>query len=245
MPDWKKLLLACSLMFSMTSICGATLQMNDFGDAVKEFQRNLSLAGYYVEADGNFGPATMQAVKQFQRNHHLIVDGVVGSATYRALFGSQMISGQRAETMEQPRLFWHPYLNETSSDRELNSFASQTAAAITSEAQKYIGIPYRFGGSDTSGFDCSGFIQYIFQKKGIMLPRAADQQYHYGEQIAFSALRPGDLVFFSTYEPGVSHSGIYIGDGNFISATSSRGIAIANMTDGYWLEHYIGAKRIL
>ena len=59
------------------------------------------------------------------------------------------------------------------------------------------------------------------------------------------SLRPGDLVFFSTYEEGVSHSGIYVGNGSFISATSSHGVAVADLMHGYWREHYIGAKRIL
>ena len=58
-------------------------------------------------------------------------------------------------------------------------------------------------------------------------------------------LEPGDLVFFTTYESGVSHSGLYLGDGYFISATSSRGVAVATMKDGYWRERYIGAKRVL
>lgn len=60
-----------------------------------------------------------------------------------------------------------------------------------------------------------------------------------------SNLRPGDLVFFETYEPGASHSGIYVGNGNFISATSSRGIAIAPLDTGYWGERYLGARRVM
>ena len=73
----------------------------------------------------------------------------------------------------------------------------------------------------------------------------ADSQLYYGRQISMSELRPGDLIFFSTYEPGASHSGMYIGNGQFISATSSRGVKIDSMDSGYWGARYIGARRVL
>ena len=113
------------------------------------------------------------------------------------------------------------------------------------EAKKYIGIPYRFGGTDVNGFDCSGFIQYVFNRQGIKLPRSADEQYSKGKYVPINSLEPGDLVFFSTYTEGVSHSGIYVGNGDFISATTSKGIIVSDMKSGYWFERYIGAKRIL
>lgn len=102
-----------------------------------------------------------------------------------------------------------------------------------------------FGGMTPSGFDCSGFIHYVFNKKGILLPRAADEQFGRGERVSVNRLEPGDLVFFSTYESGVSHSGLYLGDGYFISATSSCGVAVATMKNGYWHDRYVGAKRVL
>lgn len=233
------------LVFASSGVCGAALQRNDSGDAVKELQRNLSSAGYYVEADGNYGPATESAVRRFQRQNHLTEDGVAGDATCEALARSMLMTDDNAEHTRQNSLSWHPNPQHSTEGWETNTFSGQTARAVTEEARKYIGIPYRFGGEDTSGFDCSGFIQYVFRKRGVKLPRSADQQYFFGEQVSQGALRPGDLVFFSTYEPGVSHSGIYIGNGNFISATTSRGVAIASLTSGYWLEHYVGAKRVL
>ena len=96
-----------------------------------------------------------------------------------------------------------------------------------------------------AGFDCSGYVRYVFAKSGIDLPRSADEQYLVGQKIGKHNLQPGDLVFFQTYEEGVSHSGIYIGDGKFISATSSSGVAIASVNDSYWGERYIGAKRVM
>lgn len=249
MQDWKKLVLTGFLVFTLGGNCGAAMQMGDSGAPIRELQRSLAAAGYDVTADGNYGPATARAVRLFQSQHHLTADGVVGPATYRTLTGSDMpeyrIVIQRSSNGRQS-LSWHPNPQSRSSDSwQTSTFAGQTALAITREAQKYIGIPYRFGGTDTQGFDCSGFIQYVFRQKGVALPRAADEQYHLGTRVARNSLQPGDLVFFSTYEDGVSHSGIYMGGGSFISATTSQGIAVADMTSGYWSDCYIGAKRIL
>ena len=72
----------------------------------------------------------------------------------------------------------------------------------------------------------------------------ADEQYRLGSAVARAELVPGDLVFFSTYEPGVSHAGIYVGNNQFISATSSNGIHVDSLNSEYWGSHYIGAKRI-
>ena len=102
-----------------------------------------------------------------------------------------------------------------------------------------------FGGTTPSGFDCSGYTRFVFAKAGINLPRLADEQYMMGKSVSKANLQPGDLVFFETYEPGASHSGIYIGNGQFISATSSRGVAVASLMGGYWGERYLGAKRVM
>lgn len=80
---------------------------------------------------------------------------------------------------------------------------------------------------------------------GIALPRTADAQYEVGMPVSVSELVPGDLVFFSTYEPGASHVGIYLGNGEFINASSSRGVSVASLHGGYWGVCYIGARRVL
>ena len=121
-----------------------------------------------------------------------------------------------------------------------------TAAAVFATAKKYIGVPYVWGGSSPSGFDCSGFVQYVFQQHGIQLNRTASTQYQHGTYVSRSNLQPGDLVFFQdTYTTGISHLGIYIGNGEFIHASSSKGVTISQLSNTYWNSHYYGARRIL
>lgn len=116
---------------------------------------------------------------------------------------------------------------------------------IISTAEGYLGVPYVHGGTTSVGFDCSGFTRYVFARQGITLPRVSVDQYKVGTPVAFHNLRPKDLVFFSlTSGKRVSHVGIYIGNGKFISATSHKGIAICGFTP-YWAKAYVGARRVI
>lgn len=126
--------------------------------------------------------------------------------------------------------------------------AKQTAVKtdnIIKTAEKYIKAPYRFGGESPKGFDCSGFVKFVYDKNGKKLPRSADVQYKNGKNIERSKLKPGDLVFFTTYAPGASHVGIYYGNGRFIHASSSRGVMISRLDETYWQPRYLGARRII
>ena len=201
-------------------LCGASaFRVGDQGSDVAEIQGQLASLGYDVAADGDFGPATAEAVKAFQISHGLDADGLVGPSTYSALLGKSM--------------------------PEVSRGSSALGRRIVASSMQYLGVPYVFGGTTPNGFDCSGYVRYVFANAGIYLPRTADAQYECGYPVSTAELVPGDLVFFSTYEAGASHVGIYLGDGNFINASSSRGVSIASLYSSSWGSCYIGARRVM
>jgi len=116
--------------------------------------------------------------------------------------------------------------------------------AVTSTALRYIGAPYLWAGTGIGGFDCSGLIYRVFQKLHRDVPRTADAQYFAGSPVSRDALQPGDLVFFSTYTAGVSHVGIYIGNDRFVHASPRFGVSIARLSNCYFVNRYVGARRI-
>ncbi|MHA6261041.1 C40 family peptidase [Sporosarcina sp. CAU 1771] len=126
--------------------------------------------------------------------------------------------------------------------------AMASASSFTSllnTAEKYIGVPYKYGGTTTSGIDCSAYTQRVFRENGITIPRDTVSQYAQGTPVSKSNLQPGDLVFFNTNGRRVSHVGVYIGSNNFIHASTSRGVMISSIYDKYyWGSRYIGARRV-
>lgn len=121
--------------------------------------------------------------------------------------------------------------------------AGQTTSKVNeliSEAKKYIGSPYEWAGSTPAGFDCSGYLNYVYGKVGISIPRTVASIWSATKHVA--APRVGDLVFFETYKSGPSHAGIYLGNYKFIHAGSSRGVEISDMNNSYWKPRYLGAK---
>ncbi|MBQ7415465.1 MAG: C40 family peptidase [Oscillospiraceae bacterium] len=134
----------------------------------------------------------------------------------------------------------------TPSASALNGTTSGTAQQIITNAKKYLGTPYVWGGTTPKGFDCSGYVQYVFRQSGITLPRTTTEQYKVGTYVAKSNLQPGDLVFLqNTYRDGISHVGIYVGDGKMIHASSSKGVVISDLNNSYYTKHYYGARRVL
>jgi cell wall-associated NlpC family hydrolase len=111
-------------------------------------------------------------------------------------------------------------------------------------AQTWLGVPYLFGGCSRGGVDCSCLVQNVYAGVGIRLPRVAVDQFN--ATTAIGDPQPGDLVFFAnTYEPGISHVGIYIGDGLQINApTTGEVVSVAPVFSGYWGAHYAGAHRV-
>jgi cell wall-associated NlpC family hydrolase len=117
---------------------------------------------------------------------------------------------------------------------------------IVANAMKYVGYRYVFGGTSPAGFDCSGFVYYIHNHSGAPVGRGMWQQYNGGTHIPMSALQPGDTLFFAnTYMPGLSHDGIYIGNGQFVHASDERtGVTVSSLYSAYWQGHYVGATRL-
>ena len=194
-------------------------QVGDKGWKVKQAQQYLLKLGFDPgEKEGLFTKSTRKALRKFQKKYNLKETGNLDNATYE-------------------ELKWQT---------EAKEYGGNVASTkILKTAAQYKGVPYVFGGTTPRGFDCSGYVQYVFAKNGIRLTRTADTQAREGKFVSKKNLKPGDLVFFTTYEPGASHVGIYAGNNLFWNATSSRGIMLSNLTDSYWGPRYYTARRIL
>ena len=189
---------AAALSCFSFSTAFADFAVGDRGAEIVEIQKQLAVLHYNVgKIDGVFGPATEKAVKEFQTAKGLKVDGIVNEATYRDLLNKKLPP-----------------------DRYGNHMMTRT---ILKAAYSMLGVPYVFGGISPGGFDCSGFVSYVYGKAGISLPRMADEQYYSLTHISRANLKSGDLVFFETYCPGPSHVGIYVGDGKFIHGRAPCG----------------------
>ena len=128
------------------------------------------------------------------------------------------------------------------SPREPGSFDDY---ALVGTALALRGVPYRNGGADPEGFDCSGFTQYVFAQYGIGLPREAREQFREGRSVRATDVVPGDLLFFSTVAPGPTHVAIAIGGDQFVHAPSSTGVVrVERLGTRYWADRYLGARRL-
>ena len=136
-------------------------------------------------------------------------------------------------------------LNGTAGSSSSASAPSVSGSAIVTEAQKYLGTPYVYGGSSASGFDCSGFTMYIFSQVGISLPHGATSQYRMCRSVTTAERAPGDLVFFATGGSGIGHVGIYLGGGQFIHSSTSSGVIISSLYESYYARTYLYAARLI
>lgn len=279
----------CLILAAFVGVLGASVQgayqYGDTGSEIVAIQKKLIAAGYKARETGEYDANTKWAVRLYQKDQGLPVDGILGDTTYKKLMGKPMpsatktvskvkeISKKDAELMAKIQAkkegsskaittsvkqqkkpttqgkpvtvqVKHKVTNHTAKPLRTVPVSGNVKEILT-YANTFTGVPYKFGGTTPAGFDCSGYIRHVFQKVGVQLPRQADEQYTVGKKVEKQNLQPGDLVFFETYEPGVSHSGIYIGNGQFISATSSSGVAVADIDDSYWGPRYVGAKRVL
>jgi cell wall-associated NlpC family hydrolase len=177
-----------------------------------------------VPADGVYGPISRTAVRAFQARKGLIVDGIVGPQTLGALgIGAETGRSSGAKAAPAP------------------AHSSRGAKAVAI-ARRYLGTPYRWGGSSpATGFDCSGFVMFVYAKLGVSLPHNAAAQYGFGRSVPRARLAPGDLVFFD----GLGHTGIYVGGGRFIHAPHSGDVVkISSLGESWYASRWVGARRL-
>lgn len=170
--------------------------------------------------------------------------------TQGSIINKQLFAERKAEEVKTVKVE-----REKTAIEELNEIHEMTMSSfvskILSEAETYLGTPYRFGGTTRSGIDCSAFVQRVFEIFDYQLPRVSSAQAKEGTEIPKEELRAGDLVFFSTTGRGrVSHVGIVHsvredGEIEFIHASTSQGVTVTPLSDTYWAKRYLYAKRIL
>ena len=121
----------------------------------------------------------------------------------------------------------------------------QPATRVLEIANSFRGIPYVWAGkSPKTGFDCSGFTYEVLRLNGYKIPRLADHQFAESTPVKYQELQPGDMVFFSTYLPGASHCGFYLGDGEFVHASSAgKAVIVSQMRTGYYRQRFVGGGR--
>lgn len=194
------------------------LRQGSRGQAVKTLQSKLKNLKYLNSSvDGVYGADTTRAVRAFQRANGLSADGIAGAQTFNALNKGKPAAKTKAKS-------------------------SAKASSLVSTAKSVIGTKYKWGGTTPSGFDCSGFLNYVYKKQGVNIPRTVSQIWSSGKKV--SNPKVGDVVFFNT-AGGPSHAGIYLGNNQFIHSGTSTGVTISSLNNSYWKPRYMGAKSVL
>lgn len=185
---------------------------------------------YTVKANDNLWAIAMAynaTVEDLMAVNHLSSDALqVGDVLTIPAAGSKAVSPSRSGV------------------RAINS---DVAAAVLQTAAEYLGTPYKYNGSGPGGFDCSGFVKFVFSQHGYDLPRTAATQAGSGLQVDKGDLMPGDIVYFRCSGSSIDHSGIYAGNGQFIHSSSPRsgGVIYSSINEGFYGRTYAGARRVL
>lgn len=200
------------------------ISFGEESEAVKTVQEVLFYYGYYSGTiDGIYGPLTESAIEKAHRDN--VLENRTENVKQESTVTTETTHHKKAQT-----------------DDIVHVTAEQGNDTIIETATSLLGTPYTWGGTSPNGFDCSGFIQFVYGKHDITIPRTVNEIWNFAEEVSEPSI--GDLVFFETYQPGPSHLGIYLGNNEFVHAGSSNGVQISYMNESYWDSRYLGAKRI-
>jgi cell wall-associated NlpC family hydrolase len=156
-----------------------------------------------------------------------------------------LTSACAARGPSRPQPFPQPGGTPAAADPRAEAVAGRLGDSVAHAAVRFVGTPYRRGGDTPGGFDCSGLVHYVFGLHGIGVPRSVAELQQAGARVTRRDLRPGDLVFFATAGPKISHVGIVIGDEQFVHAPSRRGtVRVEPLTSPYWARRYVTSRRI-
>ena len=227
-----------------------TTQTNTAQNQTKTMYVNVQTANLRQKAD-----KTSQVVKQLTQNTKVTVTSSENGWAYVDVNGTKgyiaetLLSSTQKETSRSGLTTREQSANTTNQTKKTNTSktvtestsTSQSGNSVVSYAKQFLGCKYVYGGTSPSGFDCSGFTQYVYKHFGVNLNRTAAAQYSNGKSV--TSLQAGDLVMFG--KSGINHVGIYIGGNTFIhAANKSQGVRTDSMSTGYYKTNYIGARRI-
>ncbi len=239
--DWYKVQYGDNVGYVLSSLMSTTNDETDGSTNVESF--NTIVAREKAEAEAAAAAAAQAKKEQTQAP---AASTTTTAPTQSSQSSSNTYvednSGSASNDVQEPA-YEEPAYEEPAYEEP--SYDSGSSSSIVSVAQNYMGVPYVWGGTSPSGFDCSGFTQYVFRQCGYSINRTADAQYSNGSYVSYDSLQAGDLVFFAnTYSAsGITHVGIYIGGGQFIHAANG-GVKISSLSESYYSSRYYGARRI-
>ncbi len=242
-----------------SSILTMKLQKGDKGTAVKRLQMRLKAKGFGTGAiTGLYNDATREAVKRYQTQLGLKVDGVAGNGTLTSLFSEKAPNYNGGQPTASPSATVAPTATPkpTATPEPTKTPSAQDSATrkkkvelIVDAAMAKLGLPYVYGASGPNSFDCSGFTMYAYGVAGVSLPHSAYQQgYSCGEKVTRAELQRGDLVFWNTVSDSdlSDHAGIYLGNGQAIHASSGTGrVIISTIDSGYYQRVFSWGRNVL
>jgi len=235
------------------------IQLNQLNSTFLQVGQTLKVPGSNI-TDSNSGGAVSQApaaaVAEVANDTVYIVQSgdCLGAIAQRySMSTSQLMSiNQLNSDLIYPGQKLQVAAGAGTASATAGSEVSRSGSAIDGQrvlevAKQYLGVPYAYGGTSPSGFDCSGFVQYVYKQCGYSLSRTAAGQYQQGIAVSKSELMVGDLVFFACNGGGIDHSGIYAGDNRFIHSSSPRsgGVIYTALSESYYSTSYVGARRII